>query len=201
MRGRKKNRAEKYDPNMDLSEISERAWKGQFHGEPVWEHILECWGVASYDRDELQDLADFYDKYPEASPEKMILEWCRMLLERRNVQGFQRLTDMMRAAVDLKTRGVRSVDPLRSAIVQGNMVLYEKVFRATKYAGDVKKGELLKYLRADHRNLFLEIDDADIFKMMRNMGLPRRPYCFTEANQRVIDAFVKGYKKRWKKKS
>jgi hypothetical protein len=81
------------------------------------------------------------------------------------------------------------------------MVLYEKVFRATKYAGDVKKGELLKFLRSEHRDIFQTLEDSDIFKMMRNMGLPRRPYCFTEDNQRVMDAFMKGYKKRWKKKS
>lgn len=200
MRGRKKNRAEKYGPEMTLDELSERAWKGQFHGEPVWEHILEFWGVSEPDWDKVF-ADDFYQKYPEASPKQMILEWCRMILERRNIEGFQRLTDMMRAAVDLKSRGVQSVDPLRSAIVQGNVVLYEKVFRATKYEGDVKKGELLKYLRAAHRDLFLEMDDADIFKMMRKMGLPRRPYYFTEANQRGIDAFMKGYRKRWKKKS
>jgi len=200
VRGRKKNRAEKYDPDMDIGELRERAWKGQFHGEPVWQHIMEIWEVSEYDWEKLAAF-NFYEQHPEACPKNMILEWCRILLETKNIEGFQRLADMMRAAVELKTRGVSAVDPLRSAIVQGNEVLYQKVFKATKYVGDVKKGELLKYLRSEHRHVFQDLEDPDIFKMMRNMGLPRRPYCFTEDNQRVMDNFMKGYKKRWKKKS
>ena len=124
-----------------------------------------------------------------------------MLLVSRNIEGFQRLTEMMKTAVDLKSRGAQAVDPLRSAILQGNSILYERIFQKTKYEGEAKKGDLLKYLRKNHEDIFRDLEDADIFKMMRKMGLPRRPYYFTEANQRGIDAFMKGYRKRWKKKS
>ena len=200
MKGRKKSRAEKYDPDMDLSELRERAWKGKFHGEIAWQFVLELWGVYEPDWDKIT-AEDFYERNSLVSPEYAILEWCRLLLGRRDISGFRRLTEMMETAAELKSQGLQAVDPLRSAIVQGNEVLYRKVFKATKYVGNVKKVELLKYLRSEHRDIFQNLEDPDIFKMMRNMGLPRRPYCFTEDNQRVMDAFMKGYKKRWKIKS
>ena len=200
MKGRKKSRAEKYDPDMDLSELRERAWMGKFHGEIAWQFVLEFWGVYEPDWDKIT-AEDFYGGNSLASPENAILEWCRLLLGRKDISGFRRLTEMMETAAELKNQGLQAVDPLRSAILQGNEVLYEEIFKVTRYKGDVKKADLLKYLRKNHSAIFDGKEDADVFKMMRKMGLPRRPYCYTETNQRVMDAFMKGYKKRWKIKS
>jgi hypothetical protein len=191
MRGRKPGRAEKYDPEMDLSDMSEMAWKGRFTGSPVWEHVLELFGVNSPDWDP-EDADDFYKKYPESSPHSMIIEWCALLLRKRDVRGFEQLAEMMRAALALRAAGKKSMDPQRSAVLEANHRVYERIFEKTRFMGDAKKSDILKELRRHHADLFLENEDADIYRMMRTMGLPRRPRYFTEQHDRNVKALLRG---------
>lgn len=196
MRGRKKNRAEKYDPKMSLNELHIKAGAGRFEDEAIWGYVLEHMGV-QWDENEDDDYnREFYQKYPEHSPKNMILEWCRILIETRNADGFFRIAEMMKAAMELEAKGENVMDPQRNAILKANDELYFRISQSKEPQKEVSKKEIVKQLRDSYSDLFQSVDQPDILKMMRGMGIPRRPSYLTEGWASKIKKEIAAFRRR-----
>ena len=196
MRGRKKNRAEKYDPKMTLSELYTKSGQGRFEDEGIWGYILEHMGV-QWDENEDPDFnREFYQKHPEHSPKNMILEWCRILIETRNADGFLRISEMMKAAMELEASGQNVMDPQRNAILKANDDIYFKISESKDPGRNPKKAELIKHIREWYGELFEDMDQSDILKMMRGMGIPRRPSYLTKGYAESIRKEIAAFRRK-----
>jgi hypothetical protein len=191
MKGRKKNRAEKYAPGMDLWELSELTSKGIFAEDPMMDCVLLHYWVKDWDEEEYNWLEDF-------TPQMVLENYCKKLLEKKDAAGFERLSKMMRFAAELRSQGLEKADPARAAMIEANYCLYAQIYKKTQYKGNPKKADLLHCFRKTYQDA-LDIEDADAYRIMRAMGLPRRPFCFTEENQKIADNFFKHLRKGMKK--
>ncbi len=172
MRGRKKYAAEKYSPEDSLLRAESMARFGRYHDEAAWGSVLT---FVSDRKKDPKKISDFYREYPQLCPKMMLSEWCKILINNRDAAGFVRLGEMMRVAEELSSAGREVVEPERVALLKANEDLYLRLSEAGKHKAEVKKAELVKYVTKIYPNVFLEIEQSDVLKMMRKMGLPRRP--------------------------
>jgi len=172
VRGRKKYAAVNYRPADPLVKARSMATMGVYHNEAVWGYVKTFFSDRKKDQKQLEN---FYQEHPELCPKAMIVEWCKILLETGDARGFAKLGEMMEAAERLGSEGREVVERDRAALLDANEKLYQALSDAGKHKAEVKKAELVNYVYQKFSGLFADKEQSDVLKMMRKMGLPRRP--------------------------
>jgi hypothetical protein len=91
----------------------------------------------------------------------------------------------------------KSIDPVRESLVSVNHVLH--AYSYVLETPDPKPRDILKAWRVSCPELE-EVDDADCFKMMREIGIPRRPEKKDPLWEDVIQ-LISDQQKNWKIKN
>jgi len=177
MKGRKKNRAEKYDPTDSLSEQWAKAYAGKLSDCPAWLWVLEYCGHQIEDDETPEANERLWKRSPQLHPKRKLADWCAILLEHKSsnyaANELQQLAESIRAAADLKARGEKYVDGRRMALLEANDRLHQVLAARNQFKGSVKKNDLVKWVQK--LDLFTLIDQPGILRMMRELGLPRWP--------------------------
>jgi len=162
MRGRKKNRAEKYDASESLDVLWEKAANGHFSDKALWMF-----------RDAVFSGVD--NRRKEKAFET--LGW--MLEGIVNRKAWDELIEMRKIFVAHETwdkQQFKVSDQLRCLLFQCNQGLHELAYLCNQRT--IKAGDLLRLFRLANEKYNLseaEIDDASIYRIMRELGLPRQP--------------------------
>jgi hypothetical protein len=177
VKGRKKNRAEKYDPTDGLTQQWAKAYAGKLSDCEAWMWVLEYCGHL-IEADETKEKNEkFWKKSPQFHPKRKLAEWCAILLDQEDpdkaANELQQLAASIRAAADLKARGVKYVDGHRMALLEANDRLHQDLADRNLFAGSVKKNDLVKCVQK--LDLFTTMDQPGVLRMMRELGLPRWP--------------------------
>ena len=194
MKGRKKYSAEKYDPAETLDALWEKAADGQFSGKALW--MFRDAVFSGVDQRKKEEAIE-------------VLGW--MLEGIVNRKAWDEL-DVMRkifiAHEKWDKQQFKVSDQLRFLLLICNTALYEAAFYFNQRT--IKPGDLLKLLRLVNIKLDLpevEMDDAGIFRVMRQLGLPRIPEKKEEAYRTITQkqrlklrqiADLLAVKMRWK---
>jgi len=177
MKGRKKNRAEKYDPTDSLTSQWAKAYAGKISDCPAWLWVLEYCGHLIENDETLEKNEKLWKRSPQLHPKKLLAEWCAILLEHESpnhaANELQQLAESIRAAADLKARGGKYVDDRRMALLEANDRLHQVLAAQDQFKESVKKNDLVKCVQK--LDLFTLIDQPGILRMMRELGLPRWP--------------------------
>lgn len=177
MKGRKKNRAEKYDPTDSLSEQWAKAYAGKMADCPAWLWVLEYCGHLIEDDETMEENERPWKRSPQLHPKRKLAEWCAILLDQKDpvnaANELQQLAVSLRAAADLKARGGKYADGHRMALLEANDRLHQDLADRNLFAGSVKKNDLVKCVQK--LDLFTTMDQPGVLRMMRELGLPRWP--------------------------
>ena len=177
MKGRKKSRAEKYSPEEDVMRQYVKAVAGKFADHAGWIIAREWCKHVKADAETKRKNERLWEKDPVMDPRLAMENWCKELLETNHpmeaANCFAEFAEAIRAAAALVDSGKNEMDPHRTALLEANLKLHKELAAQKKYFAKVKKGDLVKLAQA--KEVFHEIDQPGILRMMRDMGLPKWP--------------------------
>ena len=162
MKGRKRFRAEKYDSSESLDALWEKAANGQFSDKALW--MFRDAVFSDVDRRKKEEAIE-------------ALGWMlEGIISRKDWDELNEMRKIFVAHEKWDKQRFKVSDQLRCLLLVCNQGLHELAFLHNKTK--VKAGDLLRLLRLLNGKLYLpevEMDDACIFRIMRQLGLPRIP--------------------------
>ena len=173
--GRRKNRAVKLSSTESLKALHNKTQFGAYAGDYSWYLVLV-----------LLKLLPRPAGTP-VSAEVLLLRHIGDLIKARRWAEFGRLEKMFYAAEKLAQQNKGSLTPwqtdqIRSGLISANDVCYalNEVARQMEtpdflHTRQPKKAEILSLVKQSHKNEMLGKADEDIYKMMRELGIPRPP--------------------------
>ncbi|NBT48827.1 MAG: hypothetical protein EBT07_13615 [Actinobacteria bacterium] len=177
MKGRKKNRAEKYDPTEDVMRQYVKAVAGKFADHAGWICAREWCKHLKAGAETKKRNEELWKKDPVMDPRLAMENWCKELLQTKHpieaANGFAEFAQAIRAAAALVSNGKNEMDPQRTILLEANLKLHKKLAAEKKYFAKVKKGDLVKL--AQSKEVFDDMDQPGILRMLREMGLPKWP--------------------------
>jgi len=177
MKGRKKNRAEKYDPREDLLRQWVKAYAGKFADHAGWAVAMEYCQHHYGDAATKKKNEEHWKSFPPCEPKKALLAWCEIILGSPDplqvANGLAELADAIKAADDLTRNKRKAIDEKRVALIGANNRLHEVLAKKKKFSEKVKKNDLVKLVQESA--FFIDVDQPGILRMMRELGLPKWP--------------------------
>ena len=173
--GRRKNRAVKLSATENLKALRIKTQFGAYAGDYTWYLVLVLSKL-------LPPPAG-----TSVSAEALLLRHIGGLIKARRWAEFGRLEKMFYAADKLAEQNKGSstpwaTDQIRSGLIYANDVCYalNEVARQMEtpdflHTRAPKKAEILSLVKQSHKNEILGKADEDIYKMMRELGIPRQP--------------------------
>jgi hypothetical protein len=163
--GRRQGAANKYFPDDELITQWEKSINGKYGQKYEWQLVREL--VCSYAKDPV------YRKIMKMfmAPKKALLGRISEAIDRKDWVFFKKLGEMFEFAEIIKTR--EAVDEMRACMLGANNALF--ILSDASKKCQPSKALLLKLCRQTSPGLFDGKQDADLFKMMRSLGLPRKP--------------------------
>jgi len=196
--GRRKGRAVKYSPGDDLHEQFKKAYFGTFFDEPAWYFIPFILNPKLKDASWEKTKRVIEKKYPgEKVSDDFIgalFDEMKNAIKRKNWSFFGKLQKMFELAE--KNQG-KPVDPIRETLVSVNLVLHARSYVLESPVP--KPRDILKAWRLSCPEL-IEMDDADCYKIMRGLGIPRLPNKKDEPWDHVVQ-IISDQQKNWKNKN
>lgn len=198
--GRRKGRAVKYSRDEDLRNQFKMAHFGAYHDEPAYYVIPFILNPRLKDKgwEEAKKITE--KKYPgeKISDDftELLFDEIKRAIKKRNWSYFAKLQKMFELAE--KTDG-KAVDDIRAMCISVNTYLYAKSY--VLKTPTPKPRDILKVWRLSCPEL-IEIEDADCYKIMRELGIPRMPS--KKQKEHVWDYFVQAIcdqRKNWKIKN
>ena len=176
--GRVKNASEKYQKDEDLEGLLDRTQYGAHFDHPAWIWVLLLTEAIS--KKQMKAVREFKNKDWKKNPEA----WCvaedglkaylALVIENKKWDEWDKIAKMFKAARAIPQNDWFShIDPIRHILIRANFTLYGMGFLGPKCSA--KKGLLLKIARTLFSEELLGKEDADLFKIMRELGLPRSP--------------------------
>jgi hypothetical protein len=199
--GRRKGRAVKYSPGDDLVIQFRKAFRGAYFDEQAW------YVIPFILYPELKDPSDpswqkcrkiIKKNLPGANISedltRVLFDEIKKAIKNRNWSYFGKLQKMFELAE--KTKG-KSVDPIRESLVSVNHVLH--AYSYVLEAPDPKPRDILKAWRVSCPEL-VEMEEADCYKIMRELGVPRRPEKKDPLWEHIVQ-LISDQQKNWKNKN
>ena len=176
--GRVKNAAVKYQKDEDLDLALKRTTWGAHAEHPAWICVLMLTGAISKEQIKLVrlHLRKTKSRYPSLmlKPEKALKSFLAWVIKNKKWDEWDKVSKMFKVGLAFpKSDWFKDIDPLRNVLIKANFTLYAMNFLSKKNV--TTKGPLLKLLRGLFPEETLNKDDADLFKVMRELGLPRSP--------------------------
>jgi len=176
--GRVKNAAVKYQKDADLEGLLDRAHYGAHLDHPAWMWVLLLTEAIS--KKQMKAVREFRNK----DWKKNSAAWCvaedglkaylALVIENKRWDEWDKIAKMFKAARAMTQNDwFPHIDPIRHILIRANFTLYGMGFLGPK--GTTKKGLLLRIARKLFSEELLNKEDADLFKIMRELGLPRSP--------------------------
>ena len=176
--GRVKNAAVKYQKDEDLDLALKRAIWGVHGTDPLWMVALMLTGAIS--KEQIKVIAKHIrtNKIPHHAltfqPEKALMSFFTQVIKDKKWEEWDRVAKMFKAASAIPKNTIfKDIDPIRYSLIQANDMLYAMNYLDN--GANTKKGTLLKFARALYFEELINKEDADLFKIMRELGLPRPP--------------------------
>jgi len=159
MKGRKKNRAEKYDAGEPLSDLSAKTRLGRFWDfKAAWMVEDICSGSKNKKDEAIVALMSYIENY---------------VLVSRQWEHFRTLADLFIHIEGQGKKGEKVSDPEREHLLTINGVSH--IVSAAIGKKKITKADLLRAYRKTASHEANLIEDEDIYRMMRQLGLPRLP--------------------------
>jgi len=196
--GRRRGRAVKYTREDPLRDQFKKAHFGAYLNEPAWYVIPFILNPKLKDASWERLKKAIEKKYPGEKVSdnytEIFFDEIKKAIRNRNWSYFGKLQKMFELAE--KTKG-ESVDDIRATLVSVNLVLYVRSY--VQETSDPKPRDILKAWRLSCPEL-IEMDDADCYKIMRELGIPRHPNKKDELWDHVVQ-LISDQQKNWKIKN
>jgi len=196
--GRRKGRAVKYTREDPLRDQFKKAHFGAYIDEPVWRVIPFILNPklkdASWERSKKVIEKKYLGEKVSDNFEGFLFDEIKKAIAKKNWSYFGKLQKMFELAE--KTKG-ESVDIIRATLVSVNTVLHARSYVLETPVP--KPRDILKAWRLSCPEL-IEMDDADCYKIMRELGIPRWPIKKDEPWDHVVQLII-DQRKNWKIKN
>ena len=187
--GRRKGQGEKYDP---AAPVAVQYWKARFG---AYGHL----GITNCIFNILKELHFAKSRNQHIPEMEKLLTHIRFSIIDKDYAELKVLSDVFTFISKLAESG-KDADPFRTSLIHANCYLFamahiDKTNQNPLYTDPKKKKNLLKVWRdgvpAGHP--MEEKEDADIFKTMRQLGIPKEPH------PEILSAYIESLKDmRWK---
>jgi len=211
--GRVKNAAVKYQKDEDLELALKRTMWGLHFEHPAWIIVLMLTGAISKEEMKLVELHIRKNKtrYPQVhirknktnalfKPEEKLKSYLGWVIKNKKWGEWDKIAKMFKAGLALpKNNSFQEIDPVRNTLIRANFTLYATNFLKKRTLAT--KGVLLKIARIWDPEVLLGKEDADLFRIMRELDLPRSPDQKSHYFQTCVELLRPQYALLDKKKS